>query len=727
MTAHLQKKILAALTPDGFVGRGRELDALLAHARATDAGGMRVLSPPGAGVSELLRQTYDRLFIDASADVIPFYFEVRRSDGDAASAGRRFARTFLAQAIAYQRADSSLINSPLEVSELLEIARPSDGTWVRQLAGLCESEPLSLRACLSGPSRALANGVRVFTIIDALEETSFLENGGQFLNELRDAFAESGIGFVFSSRRGFRSASDPARTINLGRLSIAEAGNLIEIQSGRCGVPTNDQTRDLLAVQLKGNAARICAVFAEAAEKSRRLDSFRNASSQYTDTLLSGQIGMAFDAVIDTAAADSATRIRLIEFLRDTLSSSTKIPIDSWRSAFSIPDDRFDGMIDVLNVEEIIQIESGVITVDSGDVVNADCIETRFLLEIESRTRSAVKAGLVTESLKRSPGLMARFYRRSSSLGISQVLSRFDCQEVPAALFDFGKFRDLYKGRTHREIVTSLTSDKIRRTLPQIVFVDSAASFFPPIADGIEDERAAVGTGFVESKYTDADQTAWLVAEIDSKLEAGPEIVREWCDRLELVAEESRLRGRQIWLITPEGFTPEALDLLRERGAFGSSRQQAILLNRFLSPAQSFDEPAGSDEYEIVVPMGEDTELIAAHAVEEVARRHHFPQKAINQIKTALVEACINAVEHSLSPDRKIYQKFAVDSDKIDITVSNRGLRLMEIAGAETAPMSGRRGWGLSLIKGLMDEVWIEQVDDGTRIRMTKYLKAREN
>ena len=34
-----------------------------------------------------------------------------------------------------------------------------------------------------------------------------------------------------------------------------------------------------------------------------------------------------------------------------------------------------------------------------------------------------------------------------------------------------------------------------------------------------------------------------------------------------------------------------------------------------------------------------------------------------------------------------------------------------------------RRGWGLKLIKTLMDEVEFERVDEGTSLRMTKYLR----
>ncbi|HMJ26506.1 MAG TPA: ATP-binding protein, partial [Pyrinomonadaceae bacterium] len=103
-----------------------------------------------------------------------------------------------------------------------------------------------------------------------------------------------------------------------------------------------------------------------------------------------------------------------------------------------------------------------------------------------------------------------------------------------------------------------------------------------------------------------------------------------------------------------------------------------------------------------------------------------------NQIKTALIEACINATEHSLSPDRKIYQRFRVESDKLVVTVASRGVVPASLAGRNGEQVEGkdqkedsksRRGWGLKLIKTLMDEVEFERVDDGTQLRMTKYLR----
>ena len=238
-----------------------------------------------------------------------------------------------------------------------------------------------------------------------------------------------------------------------------------------------------------------------------------------------------------------------------------------------------------------------------------------------------------------------------------------------------------------------------------------------------------VGHGFEAAEYTEENEVVWLVAEIESKLEASRELAEDWCDRLAQLAREAKLQHPRIWLIAPEGFSDKASELLNERGAFGSSRQQVELLTARLKE----ERPVGSttaDEFEMVIPMGADTELVAAHTVEQIARRVNFPPEAINQIKTALVEACINAAEHSLSPDRKIYQRFRVEPDKLVVTVASRGVvpaNLMSQNGeglTTEGEAKTRRGWGLKLIRTLMDEVEFRRVDDGTQLRMVKYIRT---
>jgi len=64
----------------------------------------------------------------------------------------------------------------------------------------------------------------------------------------------------------------------------------------------------------------------------------------------------------------------------------------------------------------------------------------------------------------------------------------------------------------------------------------------------------------------------------------------------------------------------------------------------------------------------------------------------------------------------------------LTVTVASRGVfpgNLPGQNGGGNGNDKSRRGWGLKLIKTLMDEVEFERVDDGTQLRMTKYLRPR--
>ena len=70
-----------------------------------------------------------------------------------------------------------------------------------------------------------------------------------------------------------------------------------------------------------------------------------------------------------------------------------------------------------------------------------------------------------------------------------------------------------------------------------------------------------------------------------------------------------------------------------------------------------------------------------------------------------------------------------MEDDKLVVTVASRGVVPEQVAdqlgeGAiDQGNGSSRRGWGLKLIKTLMDEVEFERVDDGTQLKMTKYIR----
>ncbi len=727
-----REKILANIPVADFIGRSREIDILLRHAKGENsARGMLVSAAPTIGVSELLRQLYDQLF-DEQGEIIPFYFALRKSDKNAKQSATRFLQNFLQQTVAFRRQDSKILDAAGDVCELAELALPSDGYWIDRLIETCQADSklnnnnAFVKNCLSAPLRALSNGAKFFVMIDDLHEAEYFDGDIDFVEQLNEIFSRSDVPFVFGGRRRFlfgREAQD-FENLQIKPLSFADSGLLVENLAEKYDLKINEQTRDLLVVQFDGNPFFIKFLMQSASEKNLALDSFQKVERIYADEIFGGKIGKFYDAAFAEITPKVETQKHLVSLLFDGLTiDEEKAQTEVWQFRTNLTDAEFARTMRLLNTSEIVRLTTNLAETMRENLALSDYTKARFRLETVLQNRALTFGEMLSEFLKRAPKLMADFYRRNSSIGLRELLGVFDCQEIPRSIIDYSRFKDELKGTPNTEILKILKNETEKITLPQVIYTAHTVSFYPQFAQVVERERSAVALGFIESKYTDDDETVWIAAEIDSKLEAKKELTEFWCDRLEMIALMCNFPNYKIWLVAPEGFAPEAIEILRLRNAFGSSKKQVELLVELIGAKDVLGEKLKANEYEMVVPMGEDTELIAAQTVEEIAKRHHFAPKAINQIKTALVEACINATEHSHSPDRKIYQKFTVEDDRIIITISNRGLRLSDKKAQEISPNEGRRGWGLKLMKNLMDEVKFEQMDDGTRISMTKYLK----
>src|SRR5882757_4338375 len=200
--------ILSRRQPDEFIGRARELDEVVRHAKSGAGNGLLILSAPAEGVSELLRQTYDELFRELG-QVIPFYFALSGNDRSVENTVTRFLQTFLLQVVAFRRNDQTLLESSPEIRELAELAVPEDGYWIDRLITACETESLLadersfVRQCLSAPLRAATNGANCVMLIDDLHHAENLPGSTSFTAELNDIYSRSSIPFVLAGRRRY--------------------------------------------------------------------------------------------------------------------------------------------------------------------------------------------------------------------------------------------------------------------------------------------------------------------------------------------------------------------------------------------------------------------------------------------------------------------------------------------------------------------------------------------
>jgi serine/threonine-protein kinase RsbW len=732
-----QVRILARTDRDEFFGRDVELRQIVRQAsQVSDARGLILMAAPGAGASELLRQSYDQLFA-RRGDPVPIYFAFRRTGATASEIARGFFQSFLRQYIAYRRVDPALADAPLSLAELRELALPSDYEIVNGMIDLFESATSSdadfVNFCFSLPRRFAAQGRRTYPLINCTGVLPFSE-GAALARELFMALRGTQSSFVFATLRrqvadlthNAEEDRDPPAALHLEPLSDYEARRALDALARRYQIQTNEPTRDLIVQQL-GPSPFFITQFMQAARDARvSLTSFLNCQRLYIDDLMGGRLHRQFEQLLRALTPDPQTKKTLLRVLYESaISEARKSSLWAWKKRLGLATNEFERIIDVLHACELVNSTAAFIEVNAESDVWMDYLRTQHQLEVAGEPRAKVVAESLLETLKRAPRAMARKYRREAALGVRQLLQQFNCQSVAASLFHYDRFSESYRGERIDLINEGLDAEGDLIRLPQIIYVASCAAYSSAIQ--CDAETCVVGHGFEAAEYTEENEVVWLVAEIESKLEASRELAEDWCDRLAQLAREAGLQHPRIWLIAPQGFSDKASELLNERGAFGSSRQQVELLTARLKDERAVDS-ATADEFEMVIPMGDDTELIAARTVEEIARRVNFKPEAINQIKTALVEACINAAEHSLSPDRKIYQRFVVEGDKLVVTVASRGLQPAQVApngdnGKGEPSAKSRRGWGLKLIRTLMDEVEFQRVDDGTQLRMTKYLR----
>ena len=128
---------------------------------------------------------------------------------------------------------------------------------------------------------------------------------------------------------------------------------------------------------------------------------------------------------------------------------------------------------------------------------------------------------------------------------------------------------------------------------------------------------------------------------------------------------------------------------------------------------------------ELKLPIIENMELVATQTAEVVSKHMQLDNEKTSEISMALIEACINAFEHSESKS-EIFIHFIISNESLTIKVIDKGKGFdsskISIPNIDNKLGSDekKRGWGIMLIKELMDSVNYESNEEGTTLTMIK-------
>jgi serine/threonine-protein kinase RsbW len=132
--------------------------------------------------------------------------------------------------------------------------------------------------------------------------------------------------------------------------------------------------------------------------------------------------------------------------------------------------------------------------------------------------------------------------------------------------------------------------------------------------------------------------------------------------------------------------------------------------------------------FDMTLPMAREAELIVAQSLEQIGKNLNLNQDAVGQLQIAVIEACINAIEHGRGMDDKVYVSVAVDGDQTEVSVESAGQEFIIQETGEPyrdleAEKKAGRGWGIKLIKRFVDHVKFEKTTYGTKIILVKKIE----
>jgi anti-sigma regulatory factor (Ser/Thr protein kinase) len=449
-----------------------------------------------------------------------------------------------------------------------------------------------------------------------------------------------------------------------------------------------------------------------------RLLSLNDFARVYADEITDGNTAQTFRSHVKL---DSLNSLKILKVCADNSAKKGIISAEELAVLLFLEEPEIKQNLKTLSSLGLIEVNLGAIKYTGGSVM-ADYAGYAHDIYVKGLSAGEARTVLINGLLRH--GFEVRYSKIRSRLKeeVAGVLAGFDGQKVSGKLLRFSVALAGLEGGEGAE--PPVKDDEIK--LPQI------SGFYE--AERLEYSEAGpeiiIVEGFEDGRYEDAGSIVWFVAIKDATAPVNGEDAENFLRRVSILKENFQGKKTCRWIIGREGFTSVARKLLDGAGAFTTDGARLNSLKESIfkthdkgglnAPYTGFGR-----EFDLDLPSLPRAELVAARAADEIAAGMGFEEDARGAIKTAIIEACINSFEHGRFKTGKVSVRFVAGKDRLTIHVRNGGAdfsapapQALNAAGA----LIKRRGWGLELIKGLMDEVRFEKLSGGAGIEMVKLL-----
>ena len=742
----------ASFREEDFFGREEELSALTRAALEGSRGigsSFMIYGPPNIGKTSLLLKLAKVLGTSAGGEVLPrpfpLYFSFSQILSHPLALSQHFLQEFLLQLLRFLGDARPSAFDPAAMCDRLASFGVTGCREVLAAHERCTAEGDGLSAlvnALSFPFSASGDLFYPVFLFDDFQYTGKLQGvpEGAMLSILRPYIKSGNFPMFLSGSSPGRVTAALKREGLFGTFQMIEVGGLSTESSLRMWGHLCERRRvDIPASLLPRASERLGRIPAYQRMLVEEIF-FRNAKvpdavtleNLYAASVTEGKLNRYWREFFENTFPDRGRRGRAIRFLKRVLCD--RFPLDTVEGAISLmgaSEEEGEAVLSALEFKGLLKADLDQLTF-VGDPVLGDFLYWAFERGVLGKGTSQVAAAIVQARLSHTtpePGQGGDHARRVAI--VKELMRKWDLREVPLLLLDFGMFREKFGGKGLLEVVIGMEHEAVRVRLPK---VSSVSTGYRASRGGPRFDFDLVAYGFLHGDFSEENLVIWAVdAAVEKNL--GVRGVEHFENRCRLLALEKGLPHDRLrkWMILNETADPAAVDLAARYGIHLSHPTQLrLFLNLFgleelerepapvPSPGGAAPAAGKTLEYELVLPMKADSEVVAARVAEEVAAFAAVDADTVDRIKMAIIEACINAFEHSASESGKVRLRYLLSPDRIELFVQDDGKGFR--AGKTPEESKKNRGWGLKLIRELVDDVEIITGPDGTVVHMVKHL-----
>ncbi|HET9999302.1 MAG TPA: SpoIIE family protein phosphatase [Ktedonobacteraceae bacterium] len=389
----------------------------------------------------------------------------------------------------------------------------------------------------------------------------------------------------------------------------------------------------------------------------------------------------------------------------------------------------------------------------------------RERIEQELHVARLIQQTLLPRELPQLPGWqISSYYQPARAVGgdfydflyfddgrLGLVIGDVTDKGVPAALV-MATTRSILRSTAHASIspgkVLEQTNDLLHQDIPPNMFVTCLYAILDPVSGRLEYANAGHDLPYHRHNGEVSELRAtgmplglmpgMAYEEKEITLDAGDSILFYSDGLVEAHNERRQMFGfPHLAKLLEEDFdgTPVIDYLLAELADFtGNDWEQEddvtlVTLQRENKSATHTSEPGDSKTSrnaennhqhwhtlaELSIPSAPGNERQAMEQVAQAVRDLHLPTRRLEQLKTAVAEATMNAMEHGnhYQPDVPVLISVRASATTLAIRISDQGEGPATIEAqtpdleAKLSELQTPRGWGLFLIKNLVDDLYI--------------------